>query len=93
MERIINGQIDLLIKNKFNDDQIELIQKVSQEFLALKDLRISDEEEYYNVDWDGWERNQWYVFNRSGLFEDDNTNKTGITNWTQYHTRKYITEL
>ena len=43
---------------------------------------------------DDWERDQWYTFNRSGLFEkDDEENLSDITDWGQDDTRRYITEI
>ena len=76
------------MKQKFNKKQLELISTVRAEFKAFK------QECKNNLDAiDGWERDQWYTFNRSGLFEaNDEENLSGITNWHQNDTRRYITE-
>ena len=77
--------ISFLQSMNFNEAQIELIVRVKEEYDGLphRDAGYVD----------GWERDQWYTFNRSGLFEgDDEDNKTHIDDWTQSDTREYITE-
>jgi len=70
---------------KFNEEQIEFLSE------QVKDFSIMKQYEYF--DYDCYERDMWYTMNRSGLFEKDIDNKTGITNWSPNHTRKYITEI
>lgn len=76
-----------LKQDGFNEDQIELVLEAFKEWITLYDEGID------SVEIDRWERDQWYRFNRSGLFEeDDENNKTDITDWSQWETRHYITE-
>ena len=76
-----------LVRNDFNQAQIDLILGVRRQYEALEyggDL----------IALDGWERDQWYTFNQSGLFEaDDEENVSGITSWSQCDTRLFITEI
>lgn len=69
----------------FNDEQLQLIQEVRDQYKAQKETEEFDE--------DTFERDLWYTFNRSGLFEkDDDNNRSDISNWGVHHTRIYITE-
>lgn len=85
----------------FNEEQIDFI---CDQYNAFKAAR-QDEGEGEKCsecgrkmpapafDLDGYERDMWYTMNRSGLFEKDDENKSGITSWEQYHTRRFITEV
>lgn len=73
--------------HRFNEKQIELIEKVKVDFEL-----IDKESDEAFIEVDTWERAQWYTFNRSGLFERDEENQSGIFDWAQAHTRMYITE-
>ena len=75
-----------LKKDGFNEAQKKLVLNVFEEWISF----ISAVDDPVAID--NWERDQWYTFNRSGLFEDDESNKTDITNWSQWETRHYITE-
>lgn len=74
-----------LKKYKFNKEQIEFV--IEQ----IKNFEFIKTQDYF--DYDYWERDMWYVMNQSGLFENDESNLTGITNWTPKETREYISEI
>lgn len=83
--------IEFLEDNDFNPKQIKLILDVRANFEDF------EEENENNYDWsvlvDGWERAQWSVFNKSELFEVNEENTSDITDWAQFDTRYYITEM
>ncbi len=84
--------LDFLNENNFNNEQIALILNVRKQFEAFE-KEFEDAEGYLDM-LDGWERDQWYTFNRSGLFEaNDEENVSEITDWHQDDTRRYITEI
>ncbi len=74
-----------LKESKFNAEQIELITRVKVEYEVVKAQPL--------FIYDNWERDLWYTMNQSGLFEDDDVKKTGITAWGVSHTRMYISEI
>lgn len=69
---------------KFNEEQVKLILSVRKMY------ENQCEDEYF--DEDTFERDLWHTMNRSGLFEDDDENSSGITNWGVSDTRRFITE-
>lgn len=69
----------------FNKEQIEFVLE------QIKNFKFIETQDYF--DYDYWERDMWYVMNQSGLFEDEESNLTGITNWTPEETREYISEI
>lgn len=76
-----------LKRDEFNEAQIELVLEAFEEWTILYDEGMD------SIAIDQWERDQWYRFNQSGLFEkDDENNKTDIIDWSQWETRHYITE-
>lgn len=76
-----------LKQDEFNEAQIELVLKAFEEWITLHDEGMD------STAIDNWERDQWYTFNQSGLFEkDDEKNKTDITHWSPWETRHYISE-
>jgi hypothetical protein len=84
----------------FNEEQINFLIDQRHNFEALrrntereKCEKCGEYHETNDFDLDTYEREMWYTMNRSGLFEDDEENKTGITDWTPEHTRRFITEL
>ena len=79
--------MELLDAYNLNEEQKKLVLNVFEEWISI----ISAVDDPVAID--NWERDQWYTFNRSGLFEDDESNKTDITNWQQWHTRLFITEV
>ncbi len=83
--------IKYLQDDMFNEGQIALILSVRSEFEAFKFENESDES--YSMLLDSWEREQWHTFNNSGLFESNEDNLSGITNWKQTDTRLFITEI
>lgn len=74
-----------LEENDFNQEQIDFIVKQRENYLNTKEDEFFDEDTH--------ERDMWYTMNRSGLFENDDFNKSEITNWSVSDTRLYITEL
>lgn len=85
---------------RFNEEQIDFLieqrnsfenEKRNVETVTCVSCGKSKDECFF--DYDSYERDLWYVMNRSGLFEDDEGNKTGIVNWTPHETRIYITEV
>ena len=83
---------EFLKENDFNEKQIGLIMDVRNQFEEFE--ADNENEEGYLFALDGWERDQWYTFNRSGLFEaNDEENVSDITDWAQEDTRRYITEI
>lgn len=84
--------VEFLRENNFNQKQIDLITSVRTNFESFE--KDNEENEDYSIALDGWERDQWYTFNRSGLFEDnDEENLSDITCWSQIETRMYVTEI
>lgn len=83
--------LEFLRESEFNDSQIKLIVDTRVNFEAFE--KENENTEDYAAILDGWERDQWYTFNRSGLFENDDFNDSGITDWEQSDTRRYITEI
>lgn len=75
----------------FNEDQVNFIADQRNAFKEMKE-NARDNPEEFGFDEDTYERDMWYTMNRSGLFEDDDENKSGITNWGVTHTRRFITE-
>lgn len=69
----------------FNFEQIEFIKKQRAYYTLIR------EEEYF--DEDTYERDMWYTMNQSGLFEDNEDNKSDITDWTPDDTRMFITQV
>jgi myosin-crossreactive antigen len=80
-----NKHISFLLDNDFNQEQIDFIVKQRENYLNIKIDELFDEDTY--------ERDMWYTMNRSGLFENNKSNKSELTNWTVNDTRLYITEL
>lgn len=80
-----NKYISFLLDNDFNQEQIDFIVKQRENYLNLKIDELFDEDTY--------ERDMWYTMNRSGLFENNKSNKSELTNWSVSDTRLYITEL
>jgi hypothetical protein len=80
-----NKHISFLLDNDFNQEQIDFIVKQRENYLNIKIDELLDEDTY--------ERDMWYTMNRSGLFENNKSNKSELTNWTVNDTRLYITEL
>jgi hypothetical protein len=81
----IEKHTKLLKSYKFNAEQIEFILN------EVENFRSQEKQEFF--DYDTYERDAWYTFNRSGLFEKEKVNKTGITNWSPTETRKFVTEI
>jgi hypothetical protein len=69
----------------FNPEQVNFIVQQRENYESL----LEDPMFYY----DSYERDLWYTMNRSGLFENDENNKSRITSWDPSHTRLYITEV
>jgi hypothetical protein len=85
------GYLDFLNEDNFNAEQIALILNTRNQFESFE-KEFEREERCLNT-LDGWEKDQWYTFNQSGLFEDIEENLSGITAWEQEDTRRYITEV
>lgn len=83
--------LEFLRESEFNDSQIKLIVDTRVNFEAFE--KENENSEDYLIMLDGWERDQWYTFNQSGLFESDDDNVSDITDWEQSDTRRYITEI
>jgi hypothetical protein len=79
--------MELLDADNFNEEQKKLVLKVFEEWISF--ISVNDDPTAI----DSWERDQWYTFNQSGLFEKDRKNKTEIIIWEQWHTRRDITEV
>lgn len=84
----------------FNEEQINFLIDQRNSYETLKRSTEIEEcecchntKEVNHFDYDNYERGMWYTMNRSGLFEDDEDNKTGITNWEPNDTRRFITEI
>lgn len=95
----IDRYTNFLKRYDFNEDQINFLIDQRNAFESLKrneEIEVCEtcgkKKNAPQFDYDGYEREMWYTMNRSGLFEDDEENKTGITNWTPHHTRRFITE-
>ena len=80
-----NNYIDYLLSDNFNTEQIDFLVK------QVNDYHSQKESEYF--DYDSYERDMWYTMNRCGLFGNDETNKTEITEWGVNETRFYITDI
>ncbi len=83
--RMDQDQANYLEKIGFNEEQIMFIDEQINNYMHQK------EDEYF--DYDSYERDMWFVMNRSGLFERDEDNKTDIFDWGPNETRSYITEI
>jgi hypothetical protein len=84
----------------FNEDQINFLIDQKNNYENLKrstETEICDKcgkaQEVSYFDEDTYEREMWFTMNRSGLFEDEEENRTGITDWTPAETRQFITEV
>ena len=80
-----DNYIDYLLNDNFNDEQINFLVK------QVNDYHSQKESEYFY--YDSYERDMWYTMNRCGLFENEETNKTEITEWEVNETRFYITDI
>lgn len=80
---------DFLQKYDFNEEQIEFLCTQRQNYMQMVENAKDDKEAAF--DYDTYERDMWYTINRSGLFENDEDNKSGITNWGPNDTRRFIT--
>lgn len=83
----------------FNEEQIQFLfdQRTNYEYAKRSIETVTCDTcnkttEISTFDADTYEREMWYTMNRSGLFENEPENKTGITNWNPTHTRQFITE-
>jgi len=78
--------IEFLSSFNFNQSQIDFIVKQAEFYYSIC------KEDYFN--YDCYERDLWYVFNQSGLFEsNDENNISDIDIWDTSDTRFYITEI
>ena len=82
-KKLNSGYIDYLKRWEFNEKQIALILQQVDNFNNSED-----------IDLDKYERDLWYPMNQSGLFAvDDAENISGVHNWSQMDTRRFITEI
>ncbi len=96
----VHTYAEILRKDLFNDEQINFLidqRNIYEDLKRSTETVICEtcnkETEVSTFDDDTYEREMWFTMNRSGLFEDDEENLTGITDWTPNHTREYITEI